>query len=286
MKDRAILIVAASVLALGINIGAAKPEESVTNLLDKLSGLSVPFQKNEQLVYEVNWQPLFLLPTFKVGELSLSVIESEYLDQDTFTISARARSEGILASIANLKVRDTFKSIIDRYNFRSYWMLRKIRRNRRNQDIEAHFNYKDKTASIRETTLEASPAEKDPKEKITNIQGPIADILSIFYAARLREMHAGEQYMINFFNGRKLENVHMRVQKGQIVRTAIGPFHTIKISTVGGLFQGGGDFGVWYSRDTLRVPVQFQADAKVGKVYGQIIRIETPHLRRSVIHVP
>ena len=286
MKDRAILIVAASVLALGINIGVAKPEESVTNLLDKLSGLSVPFQKNEQLVYEVNWQPLFFLPTFKVGELSLSVIESKYLDQDTFTISARARSEGILASIANLKVQDTFKSIIDRYNFRSYWMLRKIRRNRRNQDIEAHFNYKDKTASIRETNLEASPDEKDLKEKITKIQGPIVDILSIFYAARLREMQAGEQYMIHLFNGRKLENVHIRVQKSQLVRTAIGPFHTIKISTVGGLFRGGGDFGVWYSQDTPRVPVQFQADAKVGKVHGQIIRIETPHIRRSVIHVP
>lgn len=286
MKDRAILIVATSLLALGTSVGAAKPEESITNLLGNLSGLLVPFQKNEGLVFKVNWQPFFLFPAFKVGELSFSVIESEYLDHDTYTISARARSEGILASVANLKVRDTFESIIDRYDFRSYRMLRKIRRNQRNQDIEAHFNYRDKIATIRETTLETPPAQKNPKEKITKIQGPIADILSIFYAARLREMHAGEQYMIHLFNGRKLEDVHVRVQKNQLVGTAIGPFHTIKISTVGGLFRGGGNFRVWYSQDALKVPVQFEADAKVGKVYGQIIRIEPPRLRRSLTHVP
>ena len=68
----------------------------------------------------------------------------------------------------------------------------------------------------------------------------------------------------------------MVVEQQEEVTTNIGVFNSIKISTTGGLFKGGGDFRIWYSTDRLRIPVRFEANVLFGKIYGKIIRLESP----------
>lgn len=261
-------------------------QREAPDLLADLREYSVPFQEGERLRYEVNWKPLFVFPAFKAGELTFSIRQSEYLEHATYTISGQVFSDGLLSSVAGLEVRDYFESTIDRRNFRSYRMLRQVRQNERKRDLEVLFDYDGNYTQVREINVEVDPPEEIRNDKFEEIPGPVADVLSVFYVARLRLMKPGDEYLIHLSGGGKVKQVQLQVQEREKVKTEIGAFDSIRISTVGGLFREGGDFRIWYSTDHLRIPVKFEADAKIGTVYGKIIRLDTPRMSRSVIRVP
>ena len=262
----------------------AAPEKAPLELLGKKQHHSVPFQEGEKLRYEVNWKPLFLTPAFKAGELTFSIHQSEYKKRPTYTISASAFSDGLLSSIVGLKVRDYFESNIDRETFRSYRLLRRVRQNKRKRDMEVVFDYDRDAILVHETNLATDPPEEVHK-KIDGIPGPIADILSIFYVARLHPLEPGQEYQVHLSERGEAKQVRLQVQTREKVQTEIGEFNSVRVSTVGGLFRNGGDFRIWYSTDPLRFPVQFEADVKFGKLYGKLIGLETPQESRSVIRI-
>ena len=254
-------------------------------LLGDPEAYSVPFQEGESLRYEVNWKPLFLIPAFKAGELAFSIRQSEYQERPTYTITAAASSEGLLSSVAGMEIRDRFESNIDRKTFRSYRILRQIRQNKRKRDLEVLFDYDRNSILVREINLEKDSPEEIRSEEIQGIPGPVADILSVFYVARLRPLRPGDTYSIYLNDRGKIKRVQIKVHAREKVTTDIGTFEAVKISTVGGLFRNGGNLRVWYSTDQLRFPVKFEADAKVGTVYGKVIALETPRMTRSVIRI-
>ena len=259
-------------------------QKAPLDLLGGKQNYSVPFQEGERLRYQVNWKPLFLIPAFKAGELTFTIRQSEYKDRPTYTISASAFSEGLLSSITGLEVRDYFESNIDRKTFRSYRFLRQVRQNKRKRDLEVLFDYENDSILVHETNLAVDPPEEVHKQ-IDGIPGPIADILSVFYVARLRPVEPGQEYLLHLSERGKAKQVRVQVQTHEKVQTVIGEFDSVRISTVGGLFSNGGDFRIWYSRDQLRFPVQFEADVKFGKVYGKLISLETPQTIRTVIQI-
>jgi hypothetical protein len=265
-------------------VGVATPQRAPLELLGNKNNYSVPFQEGEKLRYEVNWKPLFLTPAFKAGELTFSIRQSQYKKHPTYTISAQAFSDGLLSSIAGLKVRDYFESNIDRETFRSYRLLRQVRQRKRKRDLEVVFDYDGDSILVHETNLAADPPVEVHK-KIDGIPGPIADILSVFYVARLHSLEPGQDYQVHLSERGEAKQIRLQVQTREKVQTEIGKFDSVRVSTVGGLFRNGGDFRIWYSTDPLRFPVQFEADVKFGKVYGKVIGLETPRESRSVIRI-
>ena len=262
----------------------AAPQNAPLELLGNGQHPSVPFREGEKLRYEVNWKPLFLIPAFKAGELSFSIRQSEYKEHPTYTIFASAFSEGLLSSIAGLQVRDTFESYIDRESLRSYRLFRQVRQNKRKRDLEVVFDYDRDAILVHETNLAKDPPE-EVRKKFDGIPGPIADVLSIFYVARLHQLEPGQEYQVHLSERGKAKQIRLQVQTREKVKTEIGEFNAILVSTVGGLFRDGGDFRIWYSTGPLRFPVQFEADVKIGTVYGKLIGLETGQESRSVIRI-
>ncbi len=278
-----ILFITVAFLFLGVVL-VATPQKTPLELLGDGQHQSVPFQEGEKLRYEVNWKPLFLTPAFKAGELIFSIHQSEYKKRPTYTISVSAFSDGLLSTIAGLKVRDTFESNIDRETFRSYRLLRQIRQSKRKRDLEVVFDYDSDTILVHETNLAKDPPEEVHK-KIDGIPGPIADIISIFYVARLHLLKPGQEYQVHLSERGKAKQIRLQVQTREKVQTEIGEFNAVRVSTVGGLFRDGGGFRSWYSTGPLRFPVQFEADVKFGTVYGKLIGLETPQEIRSKIRI-
>ena len=246
---------------------------------------SVPFREGESLRFEVNWKPLFLIPAFKAGEFALSIKGSYYNERPAYTISGTAYSAGLLNSVSALRVRDRFESNIDHETFQSYRLLRQTRRNERKRDLEVLFYYQNESILLREWNTEVEPPLEIRNEETQGIPGPVSDILSIFYVARLRPLRPGDSYLIHLNDRGKIKPVTIEVQAKEQVLTDIGSFDSVRISTMGGLFSNGGDLLIWYSTDPLRVPVRFEADVKLGKVYGKLIGLETPQMTRSVIQI-
>jgi len=260
-------------------------EVPTRGFLENPQDLSAPFQEGERLRYEINWQPLFLMPAFKVGELTLSIKDSHFQERPVYALSADAFSAGLLSSVAGLEVRDHIESDIDHETFQSYRILRQTRRNERKRDMEVLFDYQKDSIFLHELNTEIEPPLEIRDEETQGIPGPVADILSVFYVARLRSLHPGDSYLIHLNDKGKVKPVTIQVQAREKVTTDIGSFDSVKISTVGGLFSNGGDFQIWYSTDKLRFPVQFEAEAKIGKVYGKLIGLETPQMTKSVIRI-
>ena len=271
-----------AVLALPL-LPASKGD--ATELLEADRGLSVPFEDKELLRYEVNWRPLFLMPAFKAGELTLSVHDSRYKGRPAYTIRGAARSEGLLASVTGVEVRDQFESNIDRKTLQSYRYFTQVRRHNRKRDVEVLYLYELDTFTFRETDLDANPPEVIREEETEGIPGPVADILSVFYTLRSHALKPGDAYSFNLGDGANIKRVHLSVEAGGKIQTRLGTFETVKVTTVGGLFNNGGDLRAWFTTDKRHLPVQFEADAKIGVVYGQIIGHETPRMSRSVIKV-
>ena len=254
---------------------SATPKQSKNLFVGKLPN-HISFQETESLSYEVNWKPLFLFPSFKAGELSFSINISEYKQTPTYTISAWAISEGPLMSVASLKIKNYFESTVGRKDFRSLRLLKKTHQNKKQRHLEVLFDYDKKSTHIQEIDPGTDPPKTIRNQTIEGIPGLIADSLSVFYLARLRSLMPGEKYFIYFSESGKIKKIHVVVEQQEKVTTNIGVFNSIKISTTGGLFKGGGDFRIWYSTDQLRIPVRFEANVLFGKIYGKIIRLESP----------
>ena len=185
--------------------------------------------------------------------------------------------------IAGIEVDNYFESTIDRNSFRSYRILKKIRQGKRKRDIEILFDYKLDRTLVRETDVALSPPRQIRDDIIDGIPGPLSDILSVFYVARLRVLKAGDRYLVYVSDNGKHREVQVKVEEPEKVETSIGSFEALKISTEGGFWGRERNFRVWYSQDSLRVPVKFEADARVGKVVGQLIQIETEQFSRGLI---
>ncbi|MEE2821489.1 MAG: DUF3108 domain-containing protein [Acidobacteriota bacterium] len=260
-------------------------ENQSQDLLSNTTDYSVPFEPGERLRYEVKWKPIFLVPAFKAGELTISIKDSHYNGLQAYTLSATTLSGGLLSSVVGLEIRDYFESIIDHTTFKSHKFMRQTRRNTRKRDLEVSFNYEEDSILVHELNTEFEPPLEIRDEIIQGIPGPVSDILSVFYVARLKPLQPGDSYVIYLNSRGKIKPVTIEVQVGETIVTPIGSFNSVKIVTVGGLFSNGGDFHIWYSTDQLRIPIRFEANAKLGKVYGQVIGLETSQMTKSLIEI-
>jgi hypothetical protein len=278
----ALVLGMAGILAVSM-VSLITAKQSPRSLIDQELSYVPPFRAGEILRYEVYWKPLFLMPSFKAGELHFRLEESDYKEKRVFTFKVEAISDGRLASVAGLDVRDYFESTVDRENFRSYRMIKKTREGKRKRDLEMHFDYAKDHIHVRESDMSVTPPKELRNETIKGISKPLTDVVSIFYVGRLQTMKPGDEFFVFLTEEGAARRIEISVGKKERVRTAIGDFNALRIQTNGRIFRGGGNMRVWYSEDQLRVPVRFEADVAFGKVYGSLIRLESDGYSRGLI---
>lgn len=255
-------------------------------LLQSGTSYRAPFSEGEQLTFEVDWKPLFFIPALKAGEIRLAVEKSEFRGHPTYRIQAWADSAGALTRVVGFRVRNYFESQVDRETFRSYRIFQKTRQGDRQRDLELIFDYDTDQTIIHETDPSTDPPRvlRDAVRK--GVPALAVDVISVFYVARVRSIDPGEHFAVNLNEKGDFRKIRVLAQNTEKVTTPVGTFPCLKLSTTGGLFHGGGDFHIWLSLDKVRIPTKFETDVKFGKVYGELIRFESPTVTRSVIRVP
>lgn len=284
MKKRIFLTAFFLLFALAL-ASVPLPAFQETTFLETIETGQKPFASGESLLYEVNWKPLFLLPAFKAGEIRLEINESQYQGIDTFQITGEVYSEGALTRITGLEVRNRFFSQVDRKNLRSYQNTQIIRQGKRQRDLTLTFDY----ARNRTTILETDPSFDPPKvlrnQVKPGISAPVTDILSVFYVARCKALSEGEELILHLNEKGSLKKIEVLTGSKEKIKTPVGEFPSIKLSTSSDIFKGGGELRIWYSTDSLRIPTKFEADVKFGKVYGELIRMDTPTQTRGILRL-
>lgn len=257
--------------------------ETPRPLLDRGTRYSAPFQAGEKLRYEVNWKPLFASPAFKAGELAFSVKRSRYRKRPAWTLTMEAVSAGRLVEVARISVRNRFESIVDARNFHSYRIFREHREGKRKRDLLSVFDYRTDTASFRDLDVSQDPPRELHNRTSDGIPGPVTDLLSAVYVARLHRLEDGRRYRAHLADRGKFKEMLVRVEETERVELRIGDFDTVRLRVEGGILSRGRTLQVWYSRDRLRVPVKFEAEVKFGRVYGELIGLEAGAVGRGLI---
>ncbi len=285
MRKRWLVAGILGLLSVSTAIGPPQDDQGFADLLPKDATFTPPFENGEELRYEIYWKPVFFVPSLRAGEVRLRLDHSSLDGVDTFKIRGWATSDGALTSFTGLKVENYYESEIDRSNFRSYRILQKFRQGKRQRDLQLVFDYSKKQTRVKETDVRSDPPRVLRNGAKPGIPGPAIDVLSVFYVARLRTMKPGDRFIFYLNEKGSFRKVRVVAEGTETVETPIGKFPSIKISTTGGLFRQGGDLRIWYSKDNLRIPTKFEADLKLGKVYGQLIRVATPRMTKSIIRV-
>ncbi len=259
-------------------------------LIDSTVPASFPFQDGEQVRFEVSWRPLPISPSLKAGEIDFRIRKQEYLGTPAYRITAQARSGGVLAFMG-WEIEDEFESIVDARDFRSLKFIHRKRHRRRSteekkkRDLELIVDYQAGQAQVREIDLANSQACTVRSQKIEDLPGAISDVLSVFYAGRLRELRPTQKYLIYLHDNGRIKHVKVEVEALETIRSGLDSHDCVRLRTEDGIFRGGGHFRIWYSRDALRLPVRFEASAKLGTVFGKLIFVQTPRFSKTRIRI-
>ena len=264
--------------------GFASADEIDAPAQAELSALPSPAM-GERLVFEVRWDPpwyFFFLPTMEAGQIEIMLQEQAGREKDNkVKIVFEARSSGTLAKLSGIKVEDTFVFFAEPKTLCSLKASKKIREGKRKRQIDVEYLRDKNQLHIREVDEAVNPP-KVKKDQVKNkIPSCVYDPFSAIYLLRSSKLQPKQArtFLIGFDD--RINKIESRVEKEDTVKTPAGEFPAWRISTaslVGGLFKGGGQFSLWLSSDEKKIPVQFEAKVKLGRVLGKLTEYESPFL--------
>jgi hypothetical protein len=198
---------------------------------------------------------------------------------DRVKIVFEARSSGTLAKLSGIKVEDNFIFFAEPTTLCSLRASKKIREGKRKRQIDVEYLRDRNQLHIREVD-EAVDPPKVKKDQVKNkIPSCVYDPFSAIYLLRSSKLQPKQvrSFLIGFDD--RINKIESRVERKDSVKTPAGKFPAWQISTaslVGGLFKGGGQFSLWLSSDERKIPVQFEAKVKLGRVLGKLTKYESP----------
>jgi len=240
------------------------------------------FTTGEMLVYKVEWSPpwyLFFLPTMDAGEATLGVFDGTETEdgKETVRIVFTARSSGAFAKLAGVTVEDHFESHADADTLCTISVQKKIREGKRKRDIDVRFEPDRRRLHIRAVNVAAVPPKVDRDEYVNDIPPCVRDIFAALFEVRRRDFAEGVRHRSLVGDDDLVREIETQVEKKEMVKTPHGRYETWKVNTVslfGGLFKDGGQFRVWLTADSQKMPVKFEAKVRLGKVTGELTALK------------
>lgn len=257
-------------------------------ILNGVSGLEaaqrneLPFEVGETLTYEIKWHAprwLVIIPgTYDIGHITAKVEgKVNYQANPAYKFTLRVKSSGTLPKLTSgFRVDDYFESLLDARDFCSYRITKRIEEGRKRKQVNVTFDRTEQTLHIRELDMTKDPPEEKRNERIS-MPSCVLDIISVFYALRLKDIDIGQTYRLTVGDEGKVREVQLKVLKREEIRIPDGPTSSLKtqaLGVFGGLFRAKGDFFLWLSDDEKRVPLKFEARVKYGRVYGYLKSME------------
>lgn len=112
------------------------------------------------------------------------------------------------------------------------------------------------------------------KTRKSDIVPGAQDPLSVVYYFRNLPLEVGKDINVEVHDGKKNWTLVVKVLKKEKITTPAGIFDTIKVKALmryEGIFVNTGDVFVWFTNDSLRIPVLMESKIKIGYVTATLI---------------
>lgn len=235
-----------------------------------------PFSGQERLEYVAKWDPpgwMFFLPEVTAGKLVFSVKQRE---AESGNLLHRFQGSAISTS-SLLKVNDIFDSTSQGMDLCTLRMFKRTHEGKRHREVEVQIDKEKKTARVLEKDISVEPAKTLRNETIKDFPVCPTDLLGALYRARLFPLETGGVYRILLTDNGRTQEVTLKPIRKEYIKNEAGFFSTQKVevqSFFGGLFRQKGSFYIWFTEDERHLPVKFEMKVKVGKVYGNLVKVQ------------
>lgn len=211
------------------------------------SALTVP----EKLVYDVSWTGI------KAG----SAVQEVAFQGDDLHIVNTIRTSGLVSTV--LSVDEKTESVIPSQSPASLpkFFRENIKDGKRHTRKEASFDFS--SLYVHTKDLLKQTEKRDP------ISNRTYDSLSSIYFIRSGQLTPGQSIHFELYDFKHLWNAEVQVVKREKIRTPLGKFETLKVTsqlTSNGVPARVGNMVVWLTDDVRRIPVRITVALKVGEI--------------------
>lgn len=228
-------------------------------LISPFISVADSFPKGERLVFDLSWYGV------SGGTSVMEVADAIDRDHPVYKITSTTKSNRFISMF--YPVNDVVESYVDIKSFfpHRYRSVQKEGNYRSNKEII--FDREKNTA----TFIDHKSGGKTRKSDI--VPGA-QDPLSVVYFFRNLPFEVGKDVNVEVHDGNKNWTLVVKVLKKEKKTTPAGTFDTIKVKALmryEGLFVNTGDVFVWFTDDSLRIPVLMESKIKIGHVTATLI---------------
>jgi hypothetical protein len=143
---------------------------------------------------------------------------------------------------------------------------------RRQVNTDLKFNYAQNKAILNEKNLVSGIS----KHQEAPIPSCVTDLLSALFYTASQPLAAGQSFQVPVADAMKTIPVTMKVEDGEVVRTPLGTYQTIRVQPTAdtGVVKNRGNIWIWYTDDDRHIPVQMRARLFWGTITFQLTAIE------------
>ena len=226
---------------------------------------SFPFQPGETLRYDLKWG------FFPVGSATMKVLP---MDEDAGENGFHRLSFSVRTNEfadAFYKVRTNITSVVDGSFRKSMRYEKSQKEGKTKREIDVLFDYDAGKASYFESKKMVSTL---------SIPSQVLDPLSIAYFFRLQELKPSTETILPTCDGRKVKMIKVRTGKVEKIRVPAGTYKAIgtvpEMKDLSGVFKKSPDgiLRIWYSDDSLKLPVKISSKVIVGSFTARLVSAE------------
>lgn len=221
-------------------------------LITILGSPALALMTPEQLIFDVKFKGV------KAG----SAVQTVTAQGNEITIVNTMRSSGLVSTF--FSIDDRTESVISRREPGQGLPIRyreNIKEGKRRKQREARFNFS------RRTVDSTDYLEKTTKKD--TISARTYDSLSSIYFIRSSNLVPGQSIFFHIYDFKRLWNAEVRVVKREEIRTPLGKFKTLVMTSqlyFNGVPAKVGNGTFWFTDDNRRIPVRIRTTLKAGEI--------------------
>ena len=223
---------------------------------------TLPFQVGEELHFSLNWMGLPL------GTATLAVPERlQYRDRSVLHLVATVRTRYLLSLF--YPVMDRIDVHVDPDGWLPWWYHFSQRERGKAGEKEIVFDPHNGVATYR---------EGDGERNALTFKTGALDPLSPLYYFRCQKIGVGSSVSVNVFDGKKHNQVELKVIRTERILTLWGEWETFVVKPeledsdgISGLYEG---MRVWLTTGPGRVPVKVKVGTSLGSIIATLTRAE------------
>jgi len=230
---------------------------------------AVPFQVGEQLEMSINWMAL------PAGRAILQVRNAEPFQGRPLThLWGNILSSKLVDTIYH--VDNTIESFVDSEGLIPYKFLLHMAESVQKKETRVVFDHPNGKAHYWAKRISAKWGDSND-DRVDEFKAHSQDMFSALFYGRVIDWRIGKKEIIKVFeNGQNLD-IEATPVATEVVTTKAGTFQASKIAVMvklNNIFKPMGDMFLWYSDDSKRYPVRFEAKVKIGSLWGELLSVK------------